>query len=113
MAKKFATLREKMSPEARARAEERTKAMINELALAELRKAFDVSQEDLAKLLKVSQANVSKLESREDLHLSTLVAYIAALGGDIEILAHFPKRAAGGGEEVVRLKPFGNKHVLA
>jgi predicted transcriptional regulator len=37
--------------------------MIAELALADLRKALDVSQEDLAKLLGVTQANVSKTEA--------------------------------------------------
>jgi len=113
MAKKFSTLRAKMSPAARTGAEERTRAMISEVALAELRMAFDVSQDDLAKLLKVSQASVSKLESREDLHVSTLIAYVKALGGEIEILAHFPRRANEGGEEVVRLKPFNQKRVAA
>jgi len=66
-----------------------------------------VSQEDLAKLLKVSQASISKVESRTDLHVSTVAAYIAALGGELELVARFPKRAAG--ESVVRLKPFGEK----
>jgi transcriptional regulator with XRE-family HTH domain len=113
MAKKFSTLRAKMSPEARARAQARADAMLAEMALAELRKAFEVSQEDLAKLLKVTQASVSKMENREDLHLSTLVAYIKALGGELEILAHFPKKAADGGEEVVRLKPFSEYRTAA
>jgi transcriptional regulator with XRE-family HTH domain len=109
MAKKFSTLREKMSPKARARARARADAMIAEMALPELRRAFEVSQEDLAKLLKVTQANVSKIESRSDLHLSTLVAYIEALGGEVEILAHFPKKAGAAGQEVVRLKPLVEK----
>jgi transcriptional regulator with XRE-family HTH domain len=114
MAKKFSTLRERMSAEARARAKARTEAMIAEMALPELRKAFDVSQEDLAKLLKVSQASVSKVENREDPHLSTLIAYVKALGGELEILAHFPKKKGGGeGEEIIRLKPFGEERVAA
>ena len=46
-------------------------------------------------------------------HLSTLVAYVKALGGELEILAHFPKKAAGGGEEVVRLKPFSEYRTAA
>lgn len=109
MAKKFKTLREKMSPKARARAHARANAMIAEMALPELRRAFEVSQEDLAKLLKVTQASVSKIEGRSDLHLSTLVAYIEALGGEVEILAHFPKKPEGSGQEVVRLKPLAEK----
>lgn len=112
MAKKFSTLRAKMSSAAQARAEARTQAMTRELALPEIRKALDVSQVDLAKLMAVSQASVSKLESREDLHISTLAAYVKALGGEIEILAHF-HRSGEGGEEIVRLVPFSEKRVAA
>jgi transcriptional regulator with XRE-family HTH domain len=107
MAKKFTTLREKMSPEARERAHLRAKNMLAEMALPELRKALDVSQEDLAKLLKVTQASISKIENRADPHLSSIAAYIEALGGELELVAHFPKKPAG--EEVVRLKTFSEK----
>ena len=107
MAKKFSTLRGKMSPEARARAHLRATTMLAEMALSELRKALDVSQEDLAKLLKVSQASVSKLENRSDLHVSSVAAYIEALGGQLELVARFPKKPSG--EEIVRLKPFREK----
>ncbi|MGH8701077.1 MAG: helix-turn-helix domain-containing protein [Burkholderiales bacterium] len=112
MTRKFSTLRERMSPKARARAHARADAMIAEMALPELRRALKVSQEDLAKLLEVTQANVSKIESRADLHLSTLVAYIEALGGEVEILARFPKKAGAAGEEVVRLKPLPEKEAV-
>jgi DNA-binding transcriptional regulator YiaG len=107
MAKKFSTLRDKMSPEARARAHTRATSMIAEMALPELRRALDVSQEDLAKLLKVSQASVSKMENRTDLHLSSIAAYIEALGGELELVARFPKQPTG--EDVVRLRTFGEK----
>ena len=107
MAKKFGTLRAKMSPEARARVHLRATTMLAGMALAELRRALDVSQEDLAKLLKVSQASVSKMENRSDLHVSSVAAYITALGGQLELVARFPKKPSG--EEVVRLKPFGEK----
>lgn len=107
MAKKFGALRDKMSPEARARAHARAVDMLAEMALPELRKAFDVSQEDLAKLLDVSQASVSKMENRSDLHVSSVAAYIKALGGELELIAHFPKKP--GGKQAVRLKTFGAK----
>lgn len=107
MAKKFGTLREKMAPEYRARARLRTTSMLAEMALSELRRALDVSQEDLAKLLRVSQASVSKLENRSDLHISSVAAYIEALGGQLELIARFPKKPSG--EEIVRLKPLGEK----
>src|SRR6266851_3879810 len=105
MAKRFSNLIAKMTKQARERARARTHAMAAELTLAELRKAFDVSQEELAKILDVKQANVSKIERREDMRLSTLVTYIRAMGGDIEIIAHFPNRG-GGKDKTIKLKPF-------
>src|SRR5438309_6838108 len=89
MAKRFSNLIAKMPKQARERARARTQAMAAELALAELRKAFDVSQEELAKILDVKQANVSKIERREDMRLSTLFTYVQAMGGNLEIIAHF------------------------
>jgi transcriptional regulator with XRE-family HTH domain len=105
MAKKFSELLDKMPARARNNARERTRAMAAELTLAELRKAFDVSQEDLARALNVNQANISKIEHREDMLLSTLAAYVQAVGGSLEIVAHFPS-PAGGKKKTVRLKPF-------
>ena len=105
MAKRFSNLIAKMPKQARERARARTRAMAAELTLAELRKAFDVSEEELAKIPDVKQANVSKIERREDMRLSTLVTYIRAMGGDIEIIAHFPDRG-GGKDKSIMLKPF-------
>ena len=53
--------------------------MAAELTRAELRKAFDVSQEELAKILDVKQANASKIERRKDMRLSTLVTIYAQM----------------------------------
>ena len=39
------------------------------------------------------------------MRLSTLVTYIRAMGGDIEIIAHFPNRS-GGKDKTIKLKPF-------
>lgn len=55
--------------------------------LGEVRKAYDLKQEDIAKRLKVSQSRVSRIE-RGDIdtaQVSTLRAYAQALGGDLEI----------------------------
>jgi len=104
MTKRFSNPIAKMPKQARERARARTQAA-GELTLAELRKAFDVSQEALAKLLDVKQANVSKIERREDMRPSTLVTYIRAMGGDIEIIARFPNRG-GGKDKTIKLKPF-------
>lgn len=60
------------------------------LSLAGLRQARQLSQEALAERLGARQASVSKLERRTDLHLSTLRAYVEALGGRLELIAQFP-----------------------
>src|SRR5438105_5824349 len=73
MAKRFSNLLAKMPKRARERARARTQTMAAELTLAELCKAFDVSQEALAKIVGVKQTKVSKVELREDMRLSTLV----------------------------------------
>ena len=48
---------------------------------------------EVAKKLHINQAAVSKLERRADMYLSTLRSYIEAMGGRLEIIAHFPNRA--------------------
>lgn len=42
-------------------------------------------------MMHVSQANVSRVEHQEDLYLSTLREYVAALGGELELTAVFPE----------------------
>lgn len=78
------------SPEVRARAAERTRAMLAELPLAEMRRARDLSQQTLAATMGVAQSEVSKIEHRTDVYLSTLRSYIEAMGGELEIVARFP-----------------------
>ncbi|QGK80297.1 helix-turn-helix domain-containing protein [Mycobacterium tuberculosis] len=61
--------------------------------LAEIRKALGhARQADVAALMGVSQARVSKLESGDLSHteLGTLQAYVAALGGHLRIVVNRP-----------------------
>ena len=51
--------------------------------------AHGLTQTELAQALGVSQAAVAKTEQREDLLLSTLNAYIEALGGQAHIVITF------------------------
>jgi transcriptional regulator with XRE-family HTH domain len=90
MAKPYSTLRAKMSPEARAKAEEHTRQLIQEMPLQELRQARKLSQEQMAKNLHTKQSNVSRIEKRTDMYISTLRGVIKAMGGDLEIVARFP-----------------------
>ena len=66
------------------------RAIEDALALAELRAQRGATQREVAERLGVTQANVSRIEHEEDVYLSTLRAYVAALGGEIEINAVFP-----------------------
>ena len=93
MARKFSELTAKMSPAARARARARTKAMLAEMPLQELRLARGLTQGQLATTLNVRQASISKLERRADMYISTLRSHIRAMGGELEIVARFPDGA--------------------
>ena len=99
MTKKFTELRAKLSPERQARVRERTREMLKEMPLQELRQARKLSQEAIATVLGAKQASISKLEHRTDMYVSTLRSYIEAMGGTLEIVAQFPD-----GE--VRIKQF-------
>lgn len=67
------------------------RAMRDVLALAELRAGRGVTQKELAATAGVLQANISRIEHEEDLYLSTLRGYLAALGAELELNAVFPE----------------------
>jgi predicted transcriptional regulator len=60
-----------------------------EYALAFLRKTLDITQAELAERLDKKQAEISLLEHRSDHKISTLRAYVAALGGELVVSAKF------------------------
>ena len=89
---KFSELRERDSrrdPERVANVAEYRRAMEDAVALAELRRSRNVTQIDLAAELGITQGNVSRMETRSEIYLSTLRSYIEALGGRLEITAVF------------------------
>ena len=90
--KKFADLadRERDNPGQVERIGAFRRAIDDVLRLAELRSRRGVTQQQLAATLHVTQANISRIERNEDLYLSTLRGYVAALGGELEINAVFP-----------------------
>ncbi len=90
MARKFSELSAKMSPASRARARARAEELLHEMALDELRAARKMTQTTLAKVLEVSQSEISKIENRADMYVSTLASYVEAMGGELEICAVFP-----------------------
>jgi DNA-binding XRE family transcriptional regulator len=78
----------------RIRAEVRTELM--ELNLKAVRELLGKTQAELAQATKISQAELSRTEHRDDHRLSTLRRYIEALGGELEVIAKF-------GDKMVKL----------
>jgi DNA-binding XRE family transcriptional regulator len=90
MAKKFSELREKMTPEAKAESDRLFEEALEEYPLAELRNARGLSQKMLAEALGIQQPAIAKMEKRTDMYISSLRSHIEAMGGRLEITAHFP-----------------------
>lgn len=88
----FSMLRNRMSPEAQERARAKSEALEGEMVLAEVRKAMQLSQEELAAILNINQASVAKMEKRTDMYIGTLRRFIQAMGGELDIVARFPDR---------------------
>ena len=88
------TLQEMMGSlpdERRRRVEERANILVaEEMSLRQLRMAREKTQAQMAEYLGIDQANVSRIEQRTDLLLSTLSNYVEASGGKLRLVAEFP-----------------------
>ena len=73
--------------------------LLAQMPLQALRQARQLTQVALSRRLKSTQAQVSKLERRTDMYVSSLRGYVEAMGGELEIVAHFP-------DGVVRITQF-------
>ena len=91
MAKSFNELKEKMSPERREEIENRAQVLLIRMALQELRKTRQLTQQDLADILNVNQAALSKMENQDDMRISTLRKLLSAMGGSLKLIAEFPE----------------------
>jgi transcriptional regulator with XRE-family HTH domain len=89
----FNELTKNFSSARKGRVAVKARALKAQMPLAELRQARAQSQQELARVLKVGQPAVAKLEKRADMYVSNLRRYIAALGGSLEITARFPEGA--------------------
>ena len=69
---------------------DKSKALSQSIELAKLRKTQQLRQTELAAMMGVSQASISKVESGKDIQLSTLQNYVRALGGEVSIIAKMP-----------------------
>jgi DNA-binding XRE family transcriptional regulator len=84
----------KLPPARQRKVEARAQELIaEELTLQDLRKAQKLTQEQMASVLNIGQDSISRLEKRSDMMLSTMRSYVEAMGGSLELVARFPKRA--------------------
>jgi transcriptional regulator with XRE-family HTH domain len=87
--KKWSEIRDKyVTPERRALTDRNVERAAR--SLRELRKARTLTQEQLVESLNMAQGDISRLERRADLYVSTLRRYIEAMGGQLDLVAHFP-----------------------
>lgn len=99
--KDFINELEGMLPPARVqRARKKAEKEIFRIRLSELRKQMGVKQEDIRTF---TQSGISKLESRKDMKISTLMEYLDNIGMGLEIKV-YPKKRKHNMDEVVLLK---------
>jgi DNA-binding XRE family transcriptional regulator len=90
--RKFRELIEALPADRQRRIEKRFQDSLAAMPLDQLRKAQEMTQLELAEILSVNQGEISKIEHRSDICISTLADYIEAMGGRLEIRAVFKDR---------------------
>jgi transcriptional regulator with XRE-family HTH domain len=90
MSKPFNTLIEKMPAERRQRIKQKAKKLKTQMAIGELRRALELTQEQVAGSLNVKQATISKIEHQSDIYIGTLRKVLTAMGAELRIVALFP-----------------------
>lgn len=91
MAKSFQELKERMSPQRREKIENQAQVILISMALQELRQTRHLTQQELATILDVNQAALSKMENQADMRISTLRKLLAGMGGRLKIVVEFPE----------------------
>lgn len=90
------TLRAKIQslpPERQAKIQAMADELIDrEMTLRDLRQARQLTQVQVAQRLNIGQDAVSRMEKRTDLHISTLMEAIRAMGGELQLVVKFPDR---------------------
>ena len=66
--------------------------LAEEMTLQQLRRAREMTQVRMAKNLGVAQKQISEIEKRTDMHISTLRRSVEAMGGKLSLVAEFPDR---------------------
>jgi hypothetical protein len=83
----------KLTPRQRKKVEARAAQLIaEEMTLQQLRQACRLTQQKVAKSLRIGQEGVSKIERRSDLLISTLREHVQAMGGQLSLVVEFSDR---------------------
>ena len=83
----------KLTSAQRKKVESRAAQLIaEEMTLRQLCQACRLTQQKVAKSLRIGQEGVSKIERRSDLLISTLREYVQAMGGQLSLVVEFPDR---------------------
>lgn len=90
MSKPFKNLIEKMPVKRQLRIKYKVQTLKDQMALAELRKALELTQGQIADTMMINQAAVSKFEHQSDLYISTLRKILLSMGAELKIIAQFP-----------------------
>ncbi|MFH1474465.1 MAG: helix-turn-helix domain-containing protein [Chloroflexota bacterium] len=67
----------------------RENAVMAELDLARARQTTRMTQAEVAAAMRTTQENISRIERQRDVRVSTLVEFVRAQGGEVEITAVF------------------------
>ena len=73
-----------MTPKDIQEAKQKAQNIILKLKLAEMRRKYGIKQTDISGF---SQVSISRIESRDDIKISTLIDYVHACGMELEIKA--------------------------
>jgi transcriptional regulator with XRE-family HTH domain len=80
-------------------AERRTRELVAEMIVSEIREALGKTQAQVAREAGMKQPSLAKLEAQSDMLISTLRKVMKAMGGELEVAVRFPQGR-------VRLKQF-------
>jgi hypothetical protein len=92
--------KKKLTPTQLAEIDREVEQELLAMDLRAIRELIGKTQVDVAEEAEMTQSEISRLERRSDVRLSTLKRYVEALGGEVEVFATF-------GDKRVRLRAVG------
>lgn len=90
MSNDWKTLRAELPEDVRSRLDEKRGARRLGKALAEVRRAMNATQQDVATRAAMTQNTVSKIESADDVLVSSVLRYMHSIGGGVELVLKTP-----------------------